>query len=269
MSRNRNYFFTWNNPPDDYGTYLQSLSTKYLVYQLESGASGTRHVQGMCSFSSAKSHSAARKLLPGCHVENTRDVAAAIKYCKKDESRLEGPWEFGTPPAQGKRTDIAAAASAIDSGETLSSVAKQFPSVFIKYHRGLTAYASIVTDARSEPPLVYVFTGPTGTGKTRRAFEESPDAFWKEKGDWWDGYCAHKTVIIDEFANDFPLTYLLRVLDRYPMRVPVKGGFVQLVANKFYITSNIDLDEWYPNALDAHKLALRRRITEHIRFQSI
>lgn len=38
---------------------------------------------------------------------------------------------------------------------------------------------------------------------------------------------------------------LLRVCDRYPCKVPVKGAFVEFVAKNIYITSNWHVWEWY------------------------
>jgi len=42
---------------------------------------------------------AIKKLFPTCHAEVCRDVVAAIAYCSKEETREEGPWTHGTPPA--------------------------------------------------------------------------------------------------------------------------------------------------------------------------
>lgn len=38
------------------------------------------------------------KILPRCHAEPVKDMSAAIKYCSKEETRIEGPWEYGTSP---------------------------------------------------------------------------------------------------------------------------------------------------------------------------
>lgn len=38
---------------------------------------------------------------------------------------------------------------------------------------------------------------------------------------------------------------MLRILDRYPHRVEVKGGYVQFLAKRVVITSNIEVKKWY------------------------
>ncbi len=67
-----------------------------------------------------------RKKLKGAHVELTTDAMAAWKYCTKEESRVEGPWTKGVPPAKlNRKGDKAArnklliemgAAKAVDTG---------------------------------------------------------------------------------------------------------------------------------------------------------
>lgn len=81
---------------------------------------------------------------------------------------------------------------------------------------------------------------------------------------WWDGYRGEPVVIIDEFTGQWPIAYLLLVLDRYPMTIEVKGATTKLAARAFMITSNIPPAEWYINASLEQKAALERRITQNI-----
>ena len=48
-----------------------------------------------------KNHRCAKlnKLLPGCHVELAKNAMASWNYCGKQDTRLQGPFEFGLPPA--------------------------------------------------------------------------------------------------------------------------------------------------------------------------
>jgi hypothetical protein len=41
-----------------------------------------------------------KKLDPRVHWEPTRDVMKAADYVTKEQSRIEGPWEFGLRPAR-------------------------------------------------------------------------------------------------------------------------------------------------------------------------
>jgi len=39
------------------------------------------------------------KKFPGCHIEKARNAFATWEYCGKTESKIQGPLEFGIPPA--------------------------------------------------------------------------------------------------------------------------------------------------------------------------
>lgn len=54
---------------------------------------------------------------------------------------------------------------------------------------------------------------------------------------WFDGYTGQKTVIFDDFRGT-PENYsqVLRLTDRYPMRVPIKGGYVAWVPTTVIFT---------------------------------
>lgn len=271
MSRARNWFFTWNNPGDDARAVVDGVDCRFCIYQLEQGESGTPHFQGLFVFNNARRLSALKDIAVAIHWEPCRNLRAAIKYCSKEEGRLDGPWERGDRPEQGKRTDLLEVGSDIVSGrKRVADIAIDRPDLFIKYHRGLQLLEQRVTTRRTWQMEVMVYHGTTGSGKTRTAFEEAgDDAYWKPKGEWWDGYSGHENVIIDEFAHDVPITTLLRWLDRYPLQVPIKGGFAEFAAKRVWITSNIDPDDWYPDARDEHRAALRRRFTNVKRFVTL
>lgn len=122
------------------------------------------------------------------------------------------------------------------------------------------------------PKEVFVYQGPTGTGKSREVWEREDPEFTEDKlyvvadNYWWDGYRGQEAVLFEEFTGQWKIEWLLRVLDRYPMRVPFKGGFVPLKAKRIYFTSNKMWQEWYPigvNGVSAAQLdALERRFTE-------
>jgi hypothetical protein len=107
-----------------------------------------------------------------------------------------------------------------------------------------------------------VFTGTTGTGKTRRAWDEAGVlAYAKDPcTKWWCGYTGQGHVVIDEFRGQIGISHLLRWLDRYPVLVETKGAAVPLRASKFWITSNLPVERWYPEIDCATLDAILRRV---------
>lgn len=108
----------------------------------------------------------------------------------------------------------------------------------------------------------YVFWGSTGTGKSRRAWDEASfEAYTKDpRTKWWCGYTGQKHVVIDEFRGDIAISHMLRWLDRYPVIVETKGGAMPLAATTLWITSNLDPNYWYPDLDEQTRAALMRRL---------
>jgi hypothetical protein len=109
---------------------------------------------------------------------------------------------------------------------------------------------------------VYVFTGRTGTGKSRRAWDEAGfSAYPKDpRSKFWDGYRDQKHVVIDEFRGGIDISHILRWLDRYPVLVEIKGSSTPLVAEKIWITSNLHPEQWYTDIDTETMNALLRRL---------
>ena len=204
----------------------------------------------------------------------------AIDYCRKDESRDDaagfGFTELGEKPAgQGKRTDLDAVAAMVREGRKRRDIAAEHGTEFIKFHKGIAALDSALNDTpREAPPQVFWFWGPTGTGKTRAAYaacEADGGAYFKmSTNKWWDGYERHENVIIDDFRRDFStFAELLRLLDRYPMTVEVKGGSVQFVAKRIYITTPKCIVDTWEGRTEEDIQQLRRRVTEERHFPGV
>lgn len=99
----RNFTGTCNNPEQTLEEFLELLrkvphSTAARV-QGEKGENGTYHFQWMISLSKVSRLKAIQKLLPRCHVESAKNALAAWRYCGKEDTRVDGPLEFGVPPA--------------------------------------------------------------------------------------------------------------------------------------------------------------------------
>lgn len=111
---------------------------------------------------------------------------------------------------------------------------------------------------------MYWYYGSTGTGKTRAASGADPDAYWKNPAHkWWDGYQGESTIIIDDYRADFcKFSELLRLFDRYPYQVEVKGGTRQFLARKIYVTTPKSPALTWESRTEEDLAQLLRRITE-------
>lgn len=272
-SQSRRYCWTLNNPTDAEIAALESLTTAevtYSVYGREVGQNGTPHLQGYTIFRNKCRLGGAKRLLgtDRVHIEHARGTdAEAADYCKKDgEFR-----EIGELPVshRGMRSDLIAVQASIDAGQTLGEVAASHFGTYIRYHRGLDRYVSLRAIQRSWRTQVVYFWGPPGTGKTRTAYDEANRlcggsvVFLSDPTlQWFDGWCSNtKGAILDDFDGRPGLPLLLRLFDRYPMRVPIKGSFLEWNPRIVWITSNYSLEHWY-GAQGTHYEALLRRIDE-------
>ena len=219
MSRNRSWVFTWNNYTEEEEEYVQEIDCKYLVYGREVGEKGTRHLQGFITFTEGKTFKTVRKIFKENHVEVAKDTKASIAYCKKD-----GDFYETGERKQGARTDIQEIKEMCKEGSTRKELFEVATS-YQAYRFGEIGL-SLYEKKRNWKPEVRWYWGPTGTGKSRCAYEEFPEAWFSaEDLKWWDGYDGHEVVVIDDFRGDHcKFSTLLKILDRYPYKVAVKGG---------------------------------------------
>lgn len=155
----------------------------------------------------------------------------------------------------------------MDEGSSYDDLARTHGEQFIKYFKGIQArFGALAVDRDPNvAPEILVYWGASGTGKTRKAVGDWPDAYIltkpnKDGNVWFDGYQGQETVILDEFYGWIPYDLLLRMCDRYPLRVPIKGGTVKFAATRVVFTSNKPWKEWYPHIDDTS--AFERRIRE-------
>jgi len=67
-----------------------------------------------------------------------------------------------------------------------------------------------------------------GFREIKKKASEFNDIYWKDDTKWWDGYDKHESIVIDDFrASNIEFNHLLKLLDRYPMRIETKGGYRQ------------------------------------------
>ena len=109
--------------------------------------------------------------------------------------------------------------------------------------------------------------GPSGSGKSRYVWEQHPDLYTLDppqcsnQSVWFDGYDGQDVLLIDDFDGWLSYKFLLRLLDRYPLRVQYKGGSIPLLATKIYITSTESPSDWYPHREEVVELERRIHMT--------
>jgi len=276
----KHWVFTLNNYSEDELAAIEAAGTEgvesegigiaYLIVGKECGESGTDHLQGYVCFRSRRTMQSVKNLLGSrLHLETKKgSPKQASEYCKKEGNYKE----FGrVPGGKGSRTDLQSVLQAIKGGMSERELLEQYTTAFAKYPKFVGRAMSIYATPRNWMPVTRVYWGGTGTGKTRRAFEEAQSVPYVHSGGmWFDGYDGQEDVIFDDFCgSEFKLTYLLRLLDRYPMRVPVKGAFVNWCPKRIWITANYSLGDWYAGAREEHRLALKRRVSIIVQFRRL
>lgn len=265
----RRFCFTWNNyKPEDLIT-VKNFFVEHCKYGIAgeevAPSTGTPHIQGFANlvrpmrFTTIKGH-----LDNSIHIEKANGTDAQNQeYCKK-----AGTWfEEGTPIKRGQRTDLESVVSAIQNGANTHTIASAHPNAFIRYFRGIQ---ELIRQLHPIPPRdfktwTYYYWGPPGTGKSKRALEEArsinPDSiYYKPRGLWWDGYKQQECVIVDDFYGWIKYDELLKITDRYPYKVQIKGGFEEFTSKRIWFTSNVDTDKLY-HFIGYNNAAFERRIT--------
>jgi len=272
--RYRRIVFTINNwTAQEYADICKWTPT-WLVVGKEVGEEGTPHLQGAAILGKQMTMSGLKKI-PGmtrAHIEPMMGTPESnFNYCTKQDVAA---FSSGKMPEPGKRNDLAECYNDLRNGATMRDLALYHGVSVIKYAKGLTVTRSLLVEPRNEPPKVIWIYGPTGVGKTRVSAEFANENFngdfWLSAGDlkWFDGYDGQHVAILDDFRGkhcSFP--FLLRLLDRYPFRVPFKGGFVEWIPKIIFITcpySPEDLFEVRGKHLPEDLNQLKRRITKVI-----
>lgn len=222
----------------------------YCMQQEKCPNTGKLHWQGYIEFFKPMRYNAIKDILgdKAVHLEKRRGTAVqASDYCKKVESSVPNTLvEFGSMSNQGERIDIYEAVDDIRHGHNTEA----HDVYLMRYPRGYMAVKEKydLPPRRDDIKIVYIY-GPSGTGKTRYAWQTYPEAYgMRDYGTvWLDQYKGEKVIIVDEFVGNTPIRDMLQLCDRYPLRLPVKGGHVSVHASTIVITSNAHPEQVYSN----------------------
>lgn len=231
-----------------------------IVFQLERGGnSGYHHYQIYMEYAQHQRFSRVKTDFgTTAHIDIARGTRKqCFLYCTKEDTRVAGPWTAGIDLSlgggQGSRSDLAEAKESLDRGVSMTQFANDHFGTFIRYPRAVCRYRELLQPKRDWRPHVLIFYGPTGSGKSRAAFERAKagGSYYSKPrptggGNWWDGYEGETTVILDDFRSArWYYDELLQLFDRYPLQSPFKGGYVSQQAREYIITTTEHPHTWY------------------------
>lgn len=175
------------SPPSDFHT-PEWVDTAYLKGQCEVGASGYRHWQVLVVFKRKQSLNGVKSIFGrSCHAELSRS-SAADNYVWKEATRVDGTqFEYGELPIKrNSKTDWERVWQSASEGDILGVPA----SVRVQHYRTLRTIRADFALPQAIVRRCFVFCGRTGTGKSRRAWDEAGLAAYPKdpRTKFWDGY---------------------------------------------------------------------------------
>lgn len=248
-------------PHADFVPYLPP-DVAHIIGQLERGNdTGYLHWQVLVAFKKKLRLRSVKSIFgDSCHAEPSRSDAARSYVWKDDTAIANTRFELGQLPLRrGNSNDWDAIRQNAKRGR-LDDIPGD---IYCRLYGNLKKIAVDHIQPVAIERVVNVYWGRTGTGKSRRAWEEAGlDAFPKDpRTKFWDGYNGHRNVVIDEFRGGIDISHVLRWFDRYPVVVEIKGSSMVLKAENIWITSNRNPRDWYPELDEETVNALLRRLT--------
>ncbi len=92
-NRSRSWCFTINNHTPEILSHLSHPENwfciiKKLAFQEELGENKTLHLQGVVVFANQVGFDRVKQFLPSAHIEKCKSVAASVRYCTKEQTRV-------------------------------------------------------------------------------------------------------------------------------------------------------------------------------------
>lgn len=280
MPNKRNFIITYFKLPELINQYFKKLTLlknfKYVCGQIEVCPKTCRnHIQAYIEFRDKVKLSNLKTVMPGVHLESrkgTRDQAR--NYCMKQETRLPetepieiGEWEL----TQGSRIDLLNLKDAVlKHNRRIKDIVLNECVNYqqIRFVEKLKKYNSIKRKI-DNPPTIYWYYGSTGTGKTKYVYKNFKDIYnTLDSIKWWDGYDQNETILIDDMRKDYcKFHQLLKLLDRYPYKGEIKGGYVEINSPNIIITCPFHPRDLYETREDVEQLLRRITVIQHFKRQ--
>lgn len=252
------WFLTYNNPPENWREVMDGLRPDYSISQLEEGGNGTKHIQGCLYYTKAVRASHFKGFHAWIKGISTHDAANVVRYCKKNQTRVDGPYEIGhLPKSMREGKDWGLALNLAKEGRILEIS----PEILIPYFASLQKICAISSSPIETQDVrgVWVF-GKPGHGKSHLIRANYSPLYIKPQNKWFDGYMGEPYILLDDFdeAGKCLGHYLKIWADKWKCYGEIKGATVALKHQKFAITSNYLPDNfWEGDMLEAIKRRFR------------
>lgn len=231
----RRICFTWNNPHEDWKDILSDIwwskKATYVIGGYERApTTGTPHIQGYIEW---KQSMTLKRIQKCFHNDPVHIIAAKgtaeenLAYCSKSD---EDCYIVGDPKKQGERTDLKKIAEEMTSGKKVEEIRWENPHLYHQYGRTLDKLEDDINRRKKRDWMTTAewIHGPTGSGKSRYAFEYAAKHnmsyyVWKNDNGWQDAYTGEDLIIIDDFRGEIPYQDLLKIIDRYEYHLKRRG----------------------------------------------
>ena len=264
--RSKSYCFTQFNLDFDYSKFYEDNGVSYLAYGNEvCPSTGRPHHQGFVVFKSHRELPAVAKKMSARVAIMNGDLDQNEDYCSKESELVT----FGTKPQnkQGKRSDLNEIMNDIlDNRLSETEVAIKYPVAWLQYGNRFNRLLQLTVQKRDYECNVIWCWGPSGTGKSRYAFDRGYEEV-KFTGTFWllnlEGICPENVIFEDMVpGGDLPFSEWLKVTDRYSVMLNIKNGMVKCRFRNIIVTSNYSPEQYFQYVPEESRAACLRRINE-------
>lgn len=281
----RRYCLTLNNPAkqgfnsdEEMLSYLEEKVPdviKYAIFQREKGEeTGTEHFQMFIQLASPMRFRTFKKLFPKAHIEKALGTNLdARDYCKKEDTRISGPYEVGIFSEERSRTDYKSFYQAVEKGLSDEELRNLYPSLYVKMEKSIDKLRQdnlrkLYGNKLKEDFIVVYIYGKSGAGKTYNLFQHYGSKAYmitEYAKHPFDDYKNEDVIIFDDYRSQIDFSMFLRLLDIYPINLPRRFNNVYGNYTKVFITTNNNLLSQY-SYLRSNDLASWKGLERRIHF---
>jgi len=240
----------------------------YWIYGKEVGESGTPHLQCYMKCTKQTTMMTLKKIWSRAHFEiksRHSSVLQCVNYCRKDGKYTES----GDPPVE---PHVNGNIKNQELWDQTLRLAKEGNMNDINSKHTIIYYNTLNKIADDFLPipkhLDWVdgktpnkwYWGPTGTGKSRKARTENPDAYIKDvMNHWWTGYKGESVAIIEDISTfHVAMGDALKIwADRYAFPANKKFGGATIRPQVIIVTSNFKISDIWADE-NTHEPLYRR-----------